>query len=215
MGLIYWNRGYSKWECPQNSGQDPQHPSASLTPHLLLTHSSLLHHARARGVSWCSAMVVYHTPSDNCGICGIAWECIHAMPKWGKFKVFCYDTTFAVTDPNIPAMGVLDIARVKLIFSFKHGDMTYPCALVHWLLKINDEPDANTRIWWLEPDFTTEGNPLCVVIHLDTIIHAAHLIREPDGPLSVAITHIFALDMFHSFYINKYVYWSLYIWNSF
>ena len=35
--------------------------------------------------------------------------------------------------------------------------------------------------------------------------HTAHLIGEPDGPLSAAITYISALDMFDSFYINKYV----------
>ena len=43
------------------------------------------------------------------------------------------------------------------------------------------------------------------VIHLDMMIHAAHLIGEPDRPLSAAITYISALDMFDSFYVNKYV----------
>ena len=41
-------------------------------------------------------------------------------------------------------MGGLDIARVKLVFSFKHHDKTYLCALIHWSLKINEEPDINT-----------------------------------------------------------------------
>ena len=49
-----------------------------------------------------SAVAVYHTPSDICGIHGMAKERIHATPKWGKFKVPRYDTAFAVTDPNIP-----------------------------------------------------------------------------------------------------------------
>ena len=43
------------------------------------------------------------------------------------------------------------------------------------------------------------------MIHLDTIICAAHLIGETDGPLPAAITHITALDMFLSFYVNKYI----------
>ena len=124
---------------------------------------------------------------------------------WGKFWVPHYDTTFTVTDPNVPSMGGCDIARVKLIFSFRYHAKTYPCALVHWFLKIDVEPDVNTRMWRVEPDFNGEGDPLYAVIHLDTMIHAAHLIGKPDGPLPAAITYISALYMFDSFYINKYV----------
>ena len=124
---------------------------------------------------------------------------------WGKFWVPHYDTTFTVTDPNVPSMGGCDIARVKLIFSFRYHAKTYPCALVHWFLKIDVKPDVNTRMWRVEPDFDGEGDPLYAVIHLDAMIHAAHLIGEPDGPLPAAITYISALYMFDSFYINKYV----------
>ena len=46
---------------------------------------------------------------------------------------------------------------------------------------------------------------LYTVIHLDMMIRAAHLIDEPDRQLSAAITYISALDMFDSFYVNKYV----------
>ena len=152
-----------------------------------------------------STVAVYHTPSDICGIHGMAKEHIHATPKWGKFKVPCYDTAFSVTDPNIPGMGGLDISRVKLIFSFKHGDRTYPCTLVHWFLKIDDELDVNTGMWLVQPDFDADGDPLYVVIHLVIIICTAHLIRETDGPLPAAITHVTALDMFLSFYVNKYI----------
>ena len=60
-------------------------------------------------------------------------------------------------------------------------------------------------MWWVEPDFNTEQDPLYAVIHLDMIIHTADMIGETDGPLSTAITYIPALDMFNSFYINKYV----------
>ena len=143
-----------------------------------------------------SAMAIYHAPSDICGIHGMAKEHIHATPKWGKFKVPCYDTAFAVTDPNIPGMGGLDISRVQLIFSFKHGGRTYPCALVHWFSKIDDEPDVNTGMWQVQPDFDADGDPLYAVIHLDTTICTAHLIGQTDGPLPAAITHVTILDMF-------------------
>ena len=37
------------------------------------------------------------------------------------------------------------------------------------------------------------------------MIHTAHLLGEPDGPLSASITYVSALDSFATFYINKYV----------
>ena len=133
----------------------------------------------------------------------MAREHIHATPRWGKFWVPCYDTAFVVTNPDILGMGGLDITRVKLIFSFKHHNKTYLCALVHWFLKIDEESDINTGMWQVEPNFNTEQDPLYAVVHLETIIHTAHLIGEPDGPLSATITYISALDMFNSFYINN------------
>ena len=44
-----------------------------------------------------------------------------------------------------------------------------------------------------------------MVIHVDTMICAAHLIGESNGPLSTSITYISALDMFDTFYVNKYL----------
>ena len=75
---------------------------------------------------------------------------------WGKFQVPHYNTAFSVTNPDTPSLRGLDITRVKLIFSFKHHNKTYPCAPIHWFLKINKEPDINTRMWWVEPDFNAE-----------------------------------------------------------
>ena len=79
-------------------------------------------------------MAVYHAPGDVCGIHSMAREHIHATSQWGKYHVPHYDTAFAVTDPDIPGMGGLNITRVKLIFLFKHNGQTYPgvhtCTLV-------------------------------------------------------------------------------------
>lgn len=71
-----------------------------------------------------SALVVYHTPSV---IHGMVKEHIHAMLKWGKYKVPHYDTAFAITDPDIAGMGGLDMSRVQL---FKHCDRKYLCTLL-------------------------------------------------------------------------------------
>lgn len=152
-----------------------------------------------------SAVAVFRAPSDISGIHGMAKERIHARRRWGKFRVPRYDTTYVVTDPEVSGMGGLDIARVKLFFSFRHRNKTYPCALIHWFSKIDEEPDVNTGMWRVEPDFDAEGEALYAVIHIDTMICAAHLIGEPNGPLSTSITYVSALDMFDTFYVNKYV----------
>ena len=57
----------------------------------------------------------------------------------------------------------------------------------------------------MEPDFNIEWEPLYAVIHLDMMVHAAHLIGEPNGPVSSDITHISALDKFDLYSINKYI----------
>ena len=68
-------------------------------------------------------------------------------------------------------------------FLFRHHDKIYPCVLVHRFLKIDEELDVNTGMWWVEPDFDAEGEALYTVIHLDTMVCAAHLIGKPDRPL--------------------------------
>ena len=148
-----------------------------------------------------SAIAIFHAPSDIYGIHGMAREQVHVTPRWGKFQVPHYNMTFVVTNPDIPGMGGLDIARVKFSFSFEHCNRTYPCALVHWFSKIGEEPDVNTGMWQVEPDFDAEGEPLHAVIHIDTMIHAVHLLSEPDGPLSASVTYVSAPDLFVSFYM--------------
>ena len=121
-----------------------------------------------------SAIAVFCAPSDICSIHGMAKEWIHARPRWGKFWVPHYDTTYVVTNPNVSSMGGLNITWVKLFLSFTHHNRTYPCALIHWFSK-------------------------------NTMVHAAHLIGESNGPLSILITYISALDMFDTFHVNKYL----------
>ena len=60
-------------------------------------------------------------------------------------------------------------------------------------------------MWWVESKFNAEGEALYAVVHIDTMIHTAHLIGKSNGPLSTSITYISALDMFDIFYVNKYL----------
>jgi hypothetical protein len=67
-------------------------------------------------------------------------------------------------------MRGLVVGRVRLFFSFKFQKKFYPCALVQWFSHIGDEADEDTGMWIVKPD------PTLSVVHLDTILRAAHLI---------------------------------------
>jgi len=92
-------------------------------------------------------------------------------------------------------------------FSFKHEGITYPCALVHWFSTVGDSPDDEAGMCMVEPDFK-RGQRVLEVIHLDSILHGAHLIGVsgsqflPSGPL---FKFSRSLDAFKTFYINKLV----------
>ena len=58
----------------------------------------------------------------------------------------------------------LTLQESSCFFSFKHRDRTYPCALIHWFSKIGEEPDVNTGMWSVEPNFDAKGKPLHAVI---------------------------------------------------
>jgi hypothetical protein len=103
-------------------------------------------------------------------------------------------------------MRGLDIARVKLLFSFKHEGSTYPCALVHWYSRVSDSLDEDTGMWVVEPDYCEDGARFSSVIHLDTIFHAAHLMPvygDDSVPTHLSFTQ--SLDAFRTYYVNKYI----------
>ena len=91
-----------------------------------------------------SAVAVFHALSDICGIHGMAKEWIHVRPRWGKFQVPCYDTTYVVTDADVSDMGGLDITRVKLFF---HSDTATGPPPVH--LFIGSQRSVKSPMWIL------------------------------------------------------------------
>lgn len=65
----------------------------------------------------------------------------------------------------------------NVFFSFTHTNgQIYPCALVHWFDHIVDEPDELTGMWMVSPSFLEDGPCNLSVIHVDSIICAAHLL---------------------------------------
>ena len=151
-----------------------------------------------------SAVATYFAPSDLSGIGGMHSEHIRATPNWRK-EGPRYDTIFVNTNPDEDGMRGLDVASVKQFFSFKSQGRLYPCAIVQWYSHCYDEPDEDTGMWVVEPD-VYDGKPTVDIIHLDTIVRSAHLIGVyGKNPLPKNIPLCYALDLFNSYYVNKYI----------
>ena len=132
-------------------------------------------------------------------------ERIRAVKSWRKGPRR-YDTIFVNTDPSAEGMHGLDVARVRLFFSFSHNGVKYPCALVHWFSCMGDSPDDNTGMWVVKPDILDGNIKFASIIHLDTVVRAAHLLpvfRQDFVSRTLSLSD--TLDEFTSFYVNKYV----------
>ena len=148
-----------------------------------------------------SALATFHTPSDVSEIGGMHHERIHAVKSW-RNGPGCYDMTFVNTDSSRDSMWGLDVAHVRLLFSFSHDGIKYPCTLVHWFSHVGDSPDGHTGMWVVQPD--DNGSPPSI-IHLDSVVHAAHLLPVfgPE-PVSTTLSFTDTLDRFPWFYVNKF-----------
>lgn len=151
-----------------------------------------------------SAVATYYAPSDLSGEGGMHRERIRAAPHWWNGRPR-YDTVFLDKDSSLPGLRGLYVARVRLFFSFTHKNKCYPCALVEWFLTVGDQPDDLTGLWIVEPDIDDVGRRVTSVIHLDSIVRAAHLLPVfGKGFLPVDFDFSYSLDAFRLFYVNKY-----------
>jgi hypothetical protein len=153
-----------------------------------------------------SASATFYAPSDLSGIGGMRREHIRVVQSWRKGPSR-YDCVFVVTDEMAEGMRSLDVARVRLFFSFTYAGTSYPCALVHWYSRVGDSPDEDTGLWMVEPDHdTADGSPHAAVIHLDTVLRSAHLIGVYGSDfLPKDMSSADSLDAFRSYYVNKFI----------
>ena len=104
-------------------------------------------------------------------------------------------------------MRGLDVARVNLFFSFELGDNLFLCALVHEYCKSFGDPDPDNGMWIVEPEFNSRMYRVMSVVHVDSIVRAAHLLPVFRGsaivPREVNFSH--TLDIFAAYYVNKYI----------
>ena len=101
----------------------------------------------------------------------------------------------------------LNVARVYLFFSFTLGEEEFECALVHEFYKSFTDPDPDNGLWIVEPDYGDDGRRIMSVVHIESIIRAAHLLPvfNQQTPIPREIKFTKTLDAFKAFYLNKYI----------
>ncbi|THH20301.1 hypothetical protein EUX98_g8604 [Antrodiella citrinella] len=151
-----------------------------------------------------SAIATFHAPSDLSGVGGMRRERIRATTSW-RAGPPRFDCIFAEVDPDARGFLGLSAARVRLFFSFVFEGVRYPCALVEWFSPVSDEPDDETGMWVVEPDLDVNGQPICDVIHIDSIVRCAHLLPTfGSNPIPLETHFSNSLDLFRAFYVSKY-----------
>ncbi|KAG1720847.1 hypothetical protein EDB19DRAFT_1589336, partial [Suillus lakei] len=50
------------------------------------------------------------------------------------------------------------------------------CTLIHWFKLIANEPNPDIGMWMVQPSFYADSSQKLSIIHVDTIIHACHLL---------------------------------------
>ena len=132
-------------------------------------------------------------------------ERIRAVSSWRQGPAW-YDCVFVERDPDLPGFRGLYVACVCSFFSITHNRVKYPCALVSWFSTVGESPCLDTGMWMVKLDFDQTGNHAMSIIHLDSILHGAHLMGVSGSqfiPPHLKFTH--TLDAFHAFYVNKYI----------
>jgi hypothetical protein len=120
-----------------------------------------------------SARITFRAPGDTSGS-GMLRQRIHAVKSWrnGPGR---YDMVFVNTGSSAGGTRGLDVARVKLLFSYSHFGDKHPCALVHWFefSCVGDPSDLNKAIRVIKPD---GDERLSSVIPLGSIVRVANVV---------------------------------------
>ena len=153
-----------------------------------------------------SAAATFISPSDPCGVGHARCEQIKATPSWFRGPER-YDTVFVNTDDTCEGMQAMEVARIVCFFSLPcTNGVSYSCTLVHWFDYVADEPDELTGMWMVKPSFLDVHTRYLSVVHIDTIVRAAHLIPIfGQEPVPLEVNSHNSLDVYRGFYINHFI----------
>ena len=156
-----------------------------------------------------SATAVFCAPSNPSGIGGLYRETIRCTPRWKTANIVARrrDCVLLNTGSDTPGMRGLEVARVHLFFSFQVGDDVFSCALIHQFSKSFNDPDPDNGMWIVEPDLDRDGYRIMSIVHVDSIVRAAHLLPvfKGDATIPREVNFSNTLDIFTAFYVNKYI----------
>ena len=159
---------------------------------------------QTKSLFFSTAVATFYAPSNLCGTGRMCCEHIHAVTSWRCSKPQ-HECVFINTNELKPGMHGLSVAQVRLFFSVTLKCAKYPCALVHWYSLVGDSPNENTGMWVIEQDILDNRKPWTAVIHLDSILHLAHLLPVyGDKQAPRDMKHTDTLDIFEEFYVNKF-----------
>jgi hypothetical protein len=151
-----------------------------------------------------SAVARFYAPSDLCGAGGMYCERIRSNPDW-RGEYARYDTVFIETHAELNGMPGMAIGRVQLFFSFKFRAKVHSCALVHWFFPL-DNPDEDTGMWVVRPEFQGNGRRDLSIISLDCVARAAHLLPVYGSSFLPEEFHFAdSLDVFLAYFVNPYI----------
>jgi hypothetical protein len=149
-----------------------------------------------------SAAAVIYSPSDLSSTGGMRQELVRAVPTWRGGTKGRYDCVFVDTvhDP-------VAVARVHLFFKFLYRGTSHSCALIHWFMKLEDEPSELNGMWVVEHMRYPDGTPVPSIIGINTLVRSAHLLPlfDDDEFVSKDLECDDTLDHFNMFYVNRYI----------
>ena len=156
-----------------------------------------------------SATAVFRALSNPSGPGGMYCEVICSTPFWprGDIPGPRRDCVFVdLGDSEDEGMRGLLVAHIYLFFRFSHNSINYPCALVRWY-SMSNEPEPDTGMWVVQPEFTHQGMRHTSIIHVDSIARGAHLLPKfpSDASIYREINYMNVLDVYSSFYVNKFI----------
>ncbi|KAH9997156.1 hypothetical protein BJV74DRAFT_877357 [Russula compacta] len=144
-----------------------------------------------------SAIARFYAPSDLCGAGGMYCERIRSNPNWRR-EYAHYDTMFVETNSELDGMPGMAIGRAHLFFSFKFRGKQYSFPY--------NEPDEDTGMWVVRPEFQGNGCRTLSIIPLDCVARAAHLLPIYGSSFLPEDFHFAdSLDVFLTYFVNPYI----------